>query len=329
MTVDLVALDNANANVRKKGTLVVRAQQEFDQAATDAFHKLASLLSPLPVPSGAWDWDPTSATVDPLSSSLVAAFAAGAGFPAYLNAGNAVVRTHASDPGFSVAAKQGMFDSMVHMPLGTKPGCDNDGHLAVLQLDAAGVVARETDFYKAKVVGGKWSADGGGSFNGGAIQESVASNSNAACFPLERGLLTPEDLSPRAVPHPLVVSLNPALIGGPSRFPAQGQSGKGGPLAFGMWFWFPLQVSFAGLGLGLLDLTVCRFVQKCGLFIRDGGSPMNVCGLDCVNRGGNGAAWGSVGVTFSNFVNGYPYAVQLSPAIPWLKLQALQPPELL
>lgn len=287
----------------------------------DVFAALADLLAaPAPPVSTAWAWDATKATVDPNSAALVQAFCQKGGLPAFLNAGNAVVNSTTADPGYALISPQGTFDQVVHIPAGTKPGCDDDGHLTILG------EMREHDLYKAEYDAhqGRWMAGGGGSFQAGAVQETVAGNSNAACFPLARGLLRPEDLLPGAKPHPLVISCNAALLGGPVRYPARGQPGPTGPLAFGMWFRFPPTMSIA---LPPLEAVICRFIQACGLLIRDGGSPINICAMDMINQGGNHLAWGRVGVALPTLTAaGYPYAQQLSTAIPWAKLQALVPP---
>lgn len=289
-------------------------------AIKHALQLIADTIEPAIVPpvGKAWAWDAAAAKIDPNSAAIVQAFVAQAGLPGYLNAGNAAVTSLTSDPGYTVQG--GRFDVPVHIPAGTKAGCDDDGHLGI-----TGPGGRSHDLYQGTFSGGVWSCHGGGSFDTGSYTEGLAASSNAASMPLAPGLLAPDDLLPGAPPHPLVFSVAPAFFGAATRYPGVGQTYPGSSLgALGMWFRFPPGLTFPGLPA--LETTICLFLQARGGFIRDGGDPLNVCALDCVNQGGNAAAWGAVGVTLpSKTASGYPYA-RLLGAIPWSKLQVLLPP---
>lgn len=273
-----------------------------------------------PVAGGVWNWDARTAKVDPNSAAIVADFIAKAGFPSYLNAGNAVVFAKDSDPSYTVSAPQGKFDNPVKIPANTKAGCDDDGHLAIV-----GPAGRSTDMYQGKFANGKWSCAGGGSFDTGAYTEGQVNNSNAASFPLEPSMLTPDDVKNGTV-RPLSLSVAPAALGAATRYPGVGDTYPGSGLTgMGMWFRFPPSLAMPS-GLSVDEQAMFHCGQERGFFVRDGGNPVNVTAVDCVNSGGNAKAWGDVGVTLPSTVNGYPYARQMSSKFPWAKLECLAPP---
>ena len=274
-------------------------------------------------PSGnAWDWDAGAGTLDPSSSSLITAWLSYAlpGNQAYFTPD---VAQSLPSPGTGYAISgtaPDEFDSLVYITPGDLEGCSDDHHLWVYDAPRG----RESDLYQASPA---WSADGGCSFPIGTAQEPPPGNSNAGRLPLGRGLITYADVMSGSILHPLVFSM--PNVGGPTVYPANGDSGGGTGLALGQWLRLDPSVVVSGLGLPAFETMICYALQTYGMFLRDIGSVVDIGGLDMRNQGGNGL-YAGVGVSLSILSQSptanYPYAAPLSTSMPWSSMQVLLPP---
>jgi hypothetical protein len=146
----------------------------------------------------------------------------------------------------------------------------------------------------------------------------------AAGTPLGRGLVTPQDLA-TGVTHTLVYSMDYTKISSrtpvyPGNTKAQAFAGPAGNLRLGSIVRLPKQSVPTTLD------PLSAYVMKClindGMVLRDGGSNVDVYGLDVRNMPSTYPTWASVGVNLS--INGY--ALILSNAIPWSQLEACAAP---
>lgn len=278
--------------------------------------------TPPPAPSGDWAWDATSASVDPNSASLVASFLNYSGTRAYLQVSVGAADAAADSPGYSVPVHSyGSLDATVYIPAGTKPGMNDDHHLTIRDT----VHGREHDMWHATLGSdGRISGcDGGQSMPLGAIQES-AGNSNAAGFPLRRGLVTLADLAAGAINHPLVFSM--ANVGPPpGRFPAVHANGYPGNTGFPLGTWLRLDPSVSLIGMPAFDLLFAQALQRYGAFCRDIGSDLSFYAQDDGGGAQTLVAWKNAVPGLTTDSVGCPI-YKLSSGFPWDRLQVLVAP---
>ena len=274
---------------------------------------------PPPPAAGPWLSLVANAAVDPTLNAAALA----ASLPVYMSAGNAVVQSTTADVANQIG---GNFDPTVYVPNVSGKPADDDGHIAVVNANG-----RIADFYKGVISNGKVGFSGGGSLASTDPYETVAGNTNAACLRIDQYLLLPTDLLAGATPHMLGLSLPPGILGGTPRYPANPAVTPyegGGSYPMGCWFGWVAPPNLGCYVPDLLNATVLEFGHVCGFVVRDGGSPINVTGLDAVFQNGNPKDWGAVTNTSGwSTVNGYPYACQLTiPQAVWAQLKVLQPP---
>lgn len=275
-----------------------------------------------------WDWDATSATVQPTSASLVQGLLGYGGPRAYFMAevAHAEVSTETITYPLHGSQNDGL-DQTFWMPEGTLPGLDNDHHLAVEDLTSG----RTHDFWHVTSSGGKVTGWGGGvSMPIDAVQEPfpIAGHqhvgSNAACFPLLAGAVTAADIYDGVIPHALHFSCNhpgPA----PNPFPAAAKSEgypNPGHLPLGSWLRLDPSVNIAGLPR--FERILCQALQDYGMFLRDQGSTLLFYGTDLGGGGQGVGLWREAGVAIDPTKG--MLAPRLSSSIPWDRLQVLQPP---
>lgn len=273
---------------------------------------------------GAWAWDARSASLDPDSAALVADWLTYSGPRAYFDASVATADAVAGSPGYAIPGSgAGGLDPTVYIPLGTRPGVSNDRHLTVRDVTRS----REHDLYLAvydSVTGRISSCSGGSSFEIDAVQEPVPGNSNAARFPLRRGLITPADVALGFIAHPLVFSCDQIGVG-PPVYPANTIYGGAYPghLTFGAWLRLDPAVDVDLLAINHFEKLICHALQNYGMFLRDGGGLVAIQGADRSGGASNNGDWSSVGVTLNP---ADANSVRLSSNIPWASMQLLQPP---
>lgn len=312
-----------------------QAYQQYKANGTLARTKLGSCeqhlltciadLQPPPLPSNQpWAWDATKATVLPNSAALITDWLAhGFGSGASFSCDVAVSETgRPGDPPQATytvtGGKVSNYDIAVYAQAGVKAGVSSDHHL-VLRDHLRG---KEHDFWEAAPSGQSIGSGGGGSFPLDAAQEPIGEWSNAARFPLERTAIRADEVKAGRIPHALEFSAVWSWIGGPSVYPADGtSSGPGHGFPFGQWLRLDPAADISGL-TGL-DRTIAQALKDYGMFLRDGGSELDMSGIDYVNQGGNTAVWGDAGVTLTG--SPYPWHRGLG-AIPWNRMQALAPP---
>jgi hypothetical protein len=308
------------------------------------------LTTPTPSPSGAvWAWDATTATVDPNSSALISSWQTGGssymGATMYMSTssyGVATADTTPSSPCYNVPIRDdGTVDPTVCIPLGTQPDPSADGHLTVIDT----IHDRETDFWQAHYDSTTQEISGasqGSSFPLGAAAERAAlcstyqeGGSDAACFPLSEGIVTPQDIASGAINHPLVFST--PQIGGTSsssyRYPATHDTptGAASHMVEGTWLRLPASVNCASTAYGVggtapmagWEQMICVALKKYGMFLRDEGGVTFIVGETRINQGGI-ADWNAVGLPGS-WDSEYG-SVWFDSTFPWSHLQVLNPP---
>jgi hypothetical protein len=281
----------------------------IEHAGTRVGPTYASVLGAFPAPpppppptSSVWAWDATAATVAGNSAAVIAA----TGFPqaVYFEASVALAYTALS--------------------AGVEAGHNDDHHLCVIGQNT------QTDYWHARPAGPVWTGDGIANVPPGAAFETAPGSSNAARFPLDKWLVTPADLAVfekyGTVTHGIVFSVGNAGPA-PCPYPANTkQGGTGSGLTFGQWVRLPAGTPTAGLDL--LTRYVIAALAKHGGLCRDTGG-FSVYGVDACNQGGQVAKWAAVGITLDDvnpaYSPPYPYATKLD-AIPWSKLELLEPP---
>jgi len=271
-----------------------------------------------------WDWNAQAATVSSDSSNLVQRVVSAVSGGAYLSASVAVQTAPVGTVAYSIpgdGSSTDALDATVPVPLGTRPGASDDHHLAVL--DANG---REHDMWSAHYDATTQhisSVGGGASFPIGSVSEPRPGGATAARFPLVRGLITPSDIRAGVINHPLVFSLPVGTVSGGTKSAYPSDTDYNGYPVFGQWYRLDPTLDCNALGLDSFNTMLCVALQKYGMFNRDIGSLFAIYGQDMVNQGGNGTLWPfTLPVPNSS---GYPFALKLG-AIPWSRLQALNPP---
>ena len=87
-----------------------------------------------------------------------------------------------------------------------------------------------------------------------------------------------------------------------------------------------------GAAAKLIERYIFACLQAHGMFCREtagpvsGGGGLCIIAADQTNQGGNGPDWQTAGVTLDTSTGGSLYAAKLGSAIPWDKLEYLQPP---
>lgn len=272
-------------------------------------------------------WDATTATLDPHSSTLAAAFVSYAlPFGSYMlpNIAYDVIAPDGSTPTYAVstAGKPGKMDATIYVPTRTKAGISTDHHLTVIDRKRG----RQHDMWRVTFTNGKltgWRA--GCSIPIGALQQPLGPNaaSNGAGVNGMAGVVRPEQVAAHDLSHPFVFAC-PQPGPSPNRYPALNQ-GPGWPypghLPAAAWLRFPPSLTFPALDA--FSLYVCKRIQARGMFLCDQNSAdLSFKGADLGGGSASRAAWAAVGVNLGTT----SWAVRLSASVPWHKLQVLAPP---
>lgn len=278
---------------------------------------------PVPTGTGWWKSNATKAKLDPNSDKIMAAFPQYAiVHPNVAISSWAVASAYADsgDPEYSVPqTKGGTLDAKVRIPLGTKPDPSGDGHLFVIDQERN----RQHDMWQAVYDSGTGrikSCSSGASFAPDSYTENPKPNwsGNAASFPLNRGLITPEDLMAGTIMHSLVFAM-PGIGAGAPRYPATHNVGNGGPDHPVEGTWFRLDPAFAiPTKWPEWQKMIAECLQDYGMFLRDGSGSLLLYGENTINRGG-AKAWEGSGIDGKS-------NLYFSGDFPWTKLQVLQPP---
>lgn len=281
---------------------------------------------PPPDPSP-WAFDATTAAVRPDSAALITAFLSYAiGKGAFFAAAVAHADAPAGTPAYPIPTSESVSPVTVPVPAGTLPGCTDDHSLVVRDL-ATGI---QYDFGNATAGGGKITkAFGIATVQPGGVNETGpgGNNANAAKFAMLAGPVKPAEIG-AGIAHTLHFSM-PNVGPPPNPYPAGSNVGYPANNGLPLGSWLRLAPD-AVLGAGATELERDLFdaLKAHGMCLRDiNPSNFSIYGTDEVNQGGNGVVWSAAGVPLPlKAPDGTPYAVKLSSAIPWAKLQVLQPP---
>lgn len=271
----------------------------------------------------AWRWDastaPLAADQGPLTVSMAAAGALG-----YVQMSVAIADAAPGTPFYNIPTGEAINPVSCPIPNGTRPGRTFDEALTVRCNDI------DYDFGNATYDSGSGLisyAFGITAQSKDAIYEPGPNSGNAARFPLRQGLITPADVLSGVIDHPLVFSID-NTGSGVGVYPAN--TIYGGPAAghipYGSWIRLDPAFNVAASGLPAFDKMVCIALQQYGAFLRDINTDFSFYATDQINQGGNAADWAAAGLTMTEFISGYPYAIALDGAFPWSSLQLLQPP---
>lgn len=325
MTVDLSALDRANAAVQGDPAAIATLKT-YAQANRDLWH---SLVGPPPAPppaAVAGNWDATKAVVDPTSSVRIPRALASAGAD-YFSAGVARAYAAADSPVYGVPTKQNNHEVVTaKIPLGTIPGHTLDELLVVYDLDGT-----TYNFSGATTLNGRINAATGGTIMPpGTFTEPGYPNGNSSSGGrLPHGFVTPEDFANDVMS---ALTFSTANLGhGAARYPAETNAlqwaGDGSGLDIGSWVALPPDYAIPSSMVPFEQYLGRRLIKR-GAFLRDQGSTFMFYGSDQVNQGGQAHDWGAVGVTLEETYKGYPYAHHFSPAFTSMltHLRLLAPP---
>lgn len=286
--------------------------------------------------AGSFAFDATAATVAPDSAAVISKLFTYAGTWAFLSPEVGIGEIPQGDTEaypVSTAGKKHGLDATVYFPPDILPGISYDHHLTVL--DRERNRQHDLELYQQTtpdapqwVVNGKvvgWT--NGNSSPLGSIQEQGVGSSNAAKLALTAGALTMDDFLPGATPHSLVFSCS-AVGSAKPVYPSPALSGETTPGNIPLGQWLRLAPdAVLGSGATMYERVIFDFLQACGMFLRDQGAVKAGTGdvtLHALDPGGGGRsfpAWRTAGVPLN--AKG---VVHLGSAIPWHKLQALQPP---
>jgi hypothetical protein len=147
---------------------------------------------------------------------------------------------------------------------------------------------------------------------------------NAACTPLRRGLITPEDLrdainSGGALPYTLQFGM-PQIGNGAPRYPATHNaptcnSSCANHIVEGTWVRLNPSYDVEGSGLPAWQKVIARTLQTKGAILRDNGGTLVIYAENPINRG---VSWGVAGLSGTS--------AGFSGSFPWAQLQILSPP---
>lgn len=271
----------------------------------------------------AWDWDATTAALDPNSAALIQTLLGYGIVSPNLVMNNWAVATADSataSPCYNVPLTSGgNADSTICIPLGTKPDPSGDGHLTIRD----SIHGRETDFWQAKYDSTSQrisSASAGTSFPIGSVNEITTGwGGDAANLPLRRGLVTPDEIKAGVINHPLVFS-TPFIGSGSPRYPAVHNAATCGStctnhLVEGTWTRISPSVNCSSFSLPAWQVAICTAIQKYGMFLRDNAGSFGVYGQNPIN---GGTTWSAAGLSGNS--------AAFSSSFPWSQLQVLSPP---
>lgn len=295
---------------------------------------------PPPATGDPWSWDAATASLDPNSAALIAAFqtyavAAGDYFAAEVSVEDAPGGTTS----YAIPTSEVISPVSCPVPIGTRPGASNDLSMTV----RLGATDYDISLAVYNTGTGKITGCFGATVSpitavyeaGPCVSPGNCNSANAACFPLRQGLITPGEITAGLITHPLVFSM-PNCGPAPNRYPARpGSAGYPGNTGFPLGTWLRLNPTFnvAGSGLPAFEKMICVALQTFGMFLRDIGTTLAIIGVDPVNQGAAYPArdttsiWAAAGVTLNIAgVGGVDYAVALDGAFPWTSMQVLQAP---
>lgn len=305
--------------------LVIKAQGEVAAATLDLAAALAMMPPDPPPATGFGTAWVTNGTPRADQSQAGTAFASYSGSPGYAAASCAVYTAKAGDPVYTF--NTGNLDPNIPIGKGTKAGGSNDRTLVIFDNATGRMHSVNGATYTAAT--DKWTCTGGVSLNLGQWSEPKSGkpndSSSASRIAIGAGILTPSDIG-QPPTHALRIRIATAGVGAPPcPYPANTTvGGPGGAHAtFGWLMYLPQPV--ASTGDPLTD-TVNNYLHVCGAVVTDGGSQITIDMLDPRNQDPTGstvAAWAAVGVPLT--VSGGLAIAKLS-AVPWSKLQALNPP---
>lgn len=290
--------------------------------------QIGAVAPPPPPNQSPWDsFDAAAATVRPDSPALITAFLQYAlGKGCYFTAAVAHTEAPAGTPAYPIPTGEKVTPVVVPVPAGTLPGCTDDHSLVVTDL-ATGI---QYDFGNVVMSGDKIAkAFGIATVQPGGVAETGpgGNNANAAKFAMLGGPVKPAEIG-AGIKHSLhwgVPNVGPP----PNPYPSNSTVGYPANTGLPLGTWMRLAPD-ATLGAGATKLESELFdaLKTHGIFIRDI-APSNaaIYGTDEINQAGNATAWPAAGVPLPlKTSDGTPYAVKLGSAIPWAKLQMLEPP---
>jgi len=310
---------------------------------------LVALALAAKTPSKSWTWNARSAKLDPKSATLVRTMMTYAfprkGVLVMCKWGVAMATAKKGDPYYKVKLLKpgsGRLDPKIRIPKGTRPNLSPDAALSIYDP----VSGREHDFWRAKYnpkTGRIVSAVNGNSFPAGSDssvdKDGQKGGANLANVPLNRGIVSPEDLISGHIDQVMQMAMPEVGKGGP-RFPAvhslprtaHGSTNPNvGPnrMTMGTWLRLDPGVNVQALNIPAWQKTIARGLQDHGMIFRDFARTLIIYGKDPVNGGKKwidvpGIKPGHAGANACK--DGDAKGAEFSENFPWSRLQVLQPP---
>ncbi len=199
----------------------------------------------------------------------------------------------------------------VPIPAGTRADPSSDGHLAIWDPRNR----REWDFWISECPAACGSAAGGGAFSTKTFTPHVRHGANAAGVPLLAGLLRPEEITARRIPHPLVFAS--PNVGRGHVCPARHDDGENpDPRALkeGMLLQLDPRIRVGELPIPEWQKTIARALQRYGMYLVDEGGTFSIRAENPINRGD---VWADVGL--------FGDSALFESSFPWGSMRVLRP----